>query len=69
MRVSQSILAGLLSLGVLAGCGETLPEQAIIGAGAGAGTAAILDGSIATGAVVGAAGNVAYCQAYPSRCN
>jgi len=69
MRVSQSIYAGLLALGVLAGCGETLPEQAIIGAGAGAGTAAILDGSVATGAVVGAAGNVAYCQTYPERCN
>ena len=53
----------------LAACGDTVPEQAIFGAGAGVGTAAVLDGSLATGAVVGAAGNIAYCQAYPDRCN
>jgi len=52
----------------LAACGGTVPEQALFGAGAGAGTAAVLDGSLATGAVVGAAGNVAYCQTYPDRC-
>jgi len=53
----------------LAACGETVPEQAIFGAGAGVGTAAVLDGSLAAGAVVGAAGSIAYCQAYPDRCN
>jgi hypothetical protein len=64
-------LGGLALISVLglAGCGGTLPEQALFGAGAGAGTAAVLDGSLATGAVVGAAGNVAYCQTYPDRCN
>jgi hypothetical protein len=60
--------AAIVGLAVLAGCGESLPEQALLGAGAGAGTAAVLNGSIATGALVGAAGNVAYCKAYPSRC-
>ncbi|MRU14273.1 hypothetical protein FDP25_02405 [Roseovarius sp. A21] len=53
----------------LAACGDSVPEQALFGAGAGVGTAAVLDGSLAAGAVVGAAGNVAYCQAYPDRCN
>ncbi len=52
----------------LAGCGDNLGEQALYGAGAGAATAAVLDGDIATGAVVGAAGNALYCQTYPSRC-
>lgn len=52
----------------LAACGGTVPEQAIFGAGAGAGTAAVLDGNIAAGAVVGAAGNIAYCQTFPDRC-
>jgi uncharacterized ferredoxin-like protein len=52
----------------LAGCGDTLGEQALYGAGAGAATAAVVDGDIATGAVVGAAGNALYCQNYPSRC-
>nr|WP_309501886.1 hypothetical protein [uncultured Roseovarius sp.] len=52
----------------LSGCGGTVPEQAIFGAGAGAGTAAVLDGNIAAGAVVGAAGNIAYCQTFPDRC-
>ncbi|MHA7850124.1 hypothetical protein [Roseovarius sp.] len=60
--------AAIVGLAVLAGCGESLPEQALLGAGAGAGTAAVLNGSIATGALVGAAGNVAYCKAYPGRC-
>lgn len=53
---------------VLAGCGDTLGEQALIGAGAGAGTAVLLDGDVAAGAAIGAAGNVLYCQQYPSKC-
>jgi hypothetical protein len=59
----------LISQSGLAACGGTVPEQALFGAGAGMGTAAVLDGDMATGAVVGAAGNIAYCQAYPDRCN
>lgn len=55
-------------LGALAGCGDTIPEQAVFGAGAGAGTAAILDGNILAGAVAGGAANVAYCQTFPERC-
>ncbi|MFY9238603.1 MAG: hypothetical protein WAO78_07000 [Roseovarius sp.] len=58
----------LLAAGTLTACGGTLPEQAIFGAGAGAGTAAVLDGNILAGAAVGAAGNVAYCQTFPDRC-
>ncbi|WP_306155029.1 hypothetical protein [Roseovarius sp. MMSF_3281] len=58
----------LVSVLGLAACGGTVPEQALFGAGAGVGTAAVLDGNLAAGAVVGAAGNVAYCQAYPHRC-
>jgi hypothetical protein len=65
------ILKGLALSSILglAACGGSVPEQALFGAGAGVGTAAVLDGSLAAGAVVGAAGNVAYCQAYPDRCN
>ena len=69
MRVSHSIFAGLLALGGLVACGDTVGEQAVIGGAAGAGTAAVLDGNILAGAAVGAAGNVAYCQAYPHKCN
>jgi len=58
----------ILALLALAGCGDTLGEQSIMGAGAGAGVAAVLDGNVALGALVGAAGNVAYCERYPSRC-
>jgi len=62
-------LAVLLAvLGGLSACGDTLGQQALIGAGAGAGTAIVLDGDVATGAIVGAAGNVAYCQLYPEQC-
>ena len=58
----------VLALGVLAACGETIGEQAVIGGVAGAGTAAVLDGNILTGAAVGAAGNTIYCQANPGKC-
>lgn len=59
---------GVFALGALAACGDTVPEQALIGGGAGALTTAVVGGSVVTGAAVGAAGNVVYCQAYPSRC-
>lgn len=58
---------GILAL-ALAGCGETPLEQALYGAGAGAGSALILAGDAGTGAVLGAVGNLAYCQTYPQRC-
>ena len=59
----------ILLLTALAACGDTLGKQALIGGGAGLGTAAVLDGNLAAGALVGAAGNVAYCQSFPERCN
>ncbi len=65
VRKSFAALAALL---MLAACGDTVGEQALIGAGAGAATAAVLDGDIVAGAAVGAAGNTLYCQQYPSRC-
>ena len=68
MRFTFILLLSVVALASLSACGDTLAEQAVIGAGAGAGTALILDGSVAGGALVGAAGNVAYCQAYPGRC-
>lgn len=60
-----TLVAAILALGA---CGDTLGEQALLGAGAGATGAAVLDGDPLTGAAVGAAANIAYCQRYPSRC-
>ena len=54
--------------GGVAACGDTFGEQALYGAGAGAGAAAILDSNVFTGAALGLAGNVYYCQENPSRC-
>ncbi|RKF14915.1 hypothetical protein D6850_08590 [Roseovarius spongiae] len=62
------IAAAVLALGALGACGDTFGEQALLGAGAGAGTAAVLDGNILAGAAVGGAANVAYCQTYPDKC-
>jgi hypothetical protein len=59
----------LLGLLGLAACGDTVVEQAAIGGVGGLGASAVLGTSLAGGAVVGAAGNVAYCQAFPDRCN
>ena len=61
-------VTAVLALTGLAACGDTLGEQALIGGAVGAGTAAAVDGDVTTGAVVGAAGNVAYCRTYPNRC-
>ncbi|QFT93449.1 hypothetical protein FIU86_11410 [Roseovarius sp. THAF9] len=55
-------------LGPLAACGNTVPEQALFGGAAGTGAAAVVGGSLLTGAAVGAAGNVAFCQVYPEKC-
>ncbi len=67
MRTSKLWIALALLTG-LAACGDTFGEQAIFGGAAGAGTAAVFDGDILTGAAVGAAGNVLYCQRYPEKC-
>lgn len=61
--IATAALAGL------AACGDTMGDQALIGAGAGAATAVVLDGKPFTGAVVGAAGNLLYCQTNPSKCS
>ncbi|SDO40325.1 hypothetical protein SAMN05216196_105194 [Lutimaribacter pacificus] len=64
----KPILFAFAAAGALAGCGDTPLEQGLMGAGAGAAGAAVLDTSVAGGALVGAVANVAYCQQYPSRC-
>ncbi|KPP88677.1 MAG: hypothetical protein HLUCCO07_11635 [Rhodobacteraceae bacterium HLUCCO07] len=69
MQIKHTIRAlALASLGLVAACGDTAVEQALMGGGAGAATAIVVNGSVGTGAVVGAAANVAYCQTYPARC-
>ena len=68
MRFKPRFMLAVVALAGLAACGDTFGEQALIGAGAGAGTAAVVGGNVGTGALVGAAGNVAYCQTYPGRC-
>ena len=67
MSMRKLILA-VSACGALAACGDTLSEQAIGGAAIGAGAAAITSGSLAQGAAIGAAGNIAYCQLNPGRC-
>jgi hypothetical protein len=69
MRTPLTIkFVAIAALGFTAACGDTAVEQALMGGGAGAATSLVLDGNVATGAIVGAAANVAYCQKYPTRC-
>ena len=65
----KTITLALAACATLAACGDTIAEQGIGGAAIGAGAAAVTKGSIAQGAAIGAAGNIAYCQLYPGRCN
>ncbi|MFK7941065.1 MAG: hypothetical protein AB8B82_16920 [Roseovarius sp.] len=62
MFTKIKLTLAMLGLTGLVACGDTAVEQALLGGGAGAGTAILLDGDILTGAAVGAAGNVIYCQ-------
>lgn len=67
MRITKWVAGAICAL-TLAACGDTVAEQGLIGAGAGAGTAVLIDGNPVTGAVVGGVANVAFCQRYPHRC-
>nr|WP_114966716.1 hypothetical protein [Alkalilacustris brevis] len=67
MRKMAGIL-GVVGLLGLAACGENIGQQAILGGGTGAVAGAVVGGDPITGAAVGAAGNVAFCQLYPERC-
>lgn len=54
--MSKGFLLTVLAIcGALAGCGDTVGEQALYGAGAGVAGAAVLDGDVVTGAAVGPA--------------
>jgi len=68
MQVRKSLPISFCLLAGLAACGNTAPEQALFGGAAGAGTAVVVGGSVLTGAALGAAGNVAFCQVYPNKC-
>ncbi|CUH69099.1 hypothetical protein TL5118_03058 [Thalassovita autumnalis] len=61
-------ILAVLGATALSACGDSVAERALYGAGAGVATAAVVDGNLGTGAVAGAAANVAYCELYPSRC-
>ncbi len=61
MQTSRIFLVVAACAG-LAACGETTGEQAVIGGGAGALGAVVLDANPVVGAAVGAAGNVLYCK-------
>ena len=57
-KLRLTVVAGLLALSA---CGETILEQGLLGAGAGAGTAIALGGDVKSGAVLGAGVNI-FCQ-------
>ena len=57
----------LAAMATVTACGDTMGQQAVIGAGAGAATAAVLDGNLLAGAAIGAAGTTPYCQSRPGR--
>lgn len=64
----RALCITLFACGGLAACGGTVGEQALAGGAVGAGAAAITSGSLLQGAAIGAAGNLAYCQLNPGKC-
>ena len=67
-RRKGPVLGAMLALAALGACGQTVGEQAVIGGAAGAATGAVVGGDALAGAVVGAGGNVAFCQLNPGQC-
>jgi hypothetical protein len=67
-KIKPGLAIAVVALLGLSACGDTLGEQALLGGAAGAGTAVATGGDAITGAAVGGAANVAYCQTYPERC-
>ena len=67
MRLKLILICGLAA-STLAGCGDNLAKQTFFGAGAGYAGAKILGLDPQGGAIVGAAGNIIYCQENPSKC-
>lgn len=58
-------LKTLLSLSLVAGiaaCGNTVPQQAAVGAAVGAGAAVLTSGTVLQGAAIGAGATVVACQ-------
>ncbi|MEL6376476.1 MAG: hypothetical protein AAFQ04_04645 [Pseudomonadota bacterium] len=68
MRCSKIFPVSFVAMTALAACGDTIPEQAILGGAAGVGGAVVVGAPVLTGAAIGAAGNVAYCQLGPGKC-
>ena len=67
--MQKLVTGGILSATLLlAACGQTVGEQALLGAGVGAVGSAAVGGNALTGAVVGGAANTLFCQANPGRC-
>lgn len=66
---NKSFIAAVIFSALLAGCGDNVTEQTLGGAAIGAGTAVVVSGSVLQGAAIGAAGNLAYCQLNPGKCN
>jgi hypothetical protein len=64
----QKLIAALGLCAGLAACGQTTGEQVVYGAGAGALGSVLLDGNPVTGAAVGVAANLIYCQENPRKC-
>lgn len=68
MRKKLPLSLALVAFVGLAACGDTFGERAIIGAGAGAATAVVLQGNPVAGAIIGSAANVLYCKENRHRC-
>ena len=64
----KTLIVGVALCGSLAACGETIGQQALAGSAIGAGAAVLANGTIAKGVAIGAAGNIAYCQLNPGKC-
>ncbi len=67
MQNKLSIVA-ISALLALSACGETLLQQGLMGAGAGAAAATVMGGDAITGAALGSAANVLYCRRNPGSC-
>ncbi|WP_299024216.1 hypothetical protein [uncultured Sulfitobacter sp.] len=63
------IILTIAVVGSIAACGDTIPEQAAVGAAVGAGAAVVTSGAVLQSAAIGAGATVLACQSKLVDCN
>ncbi|MEP1768654.1 MAG: hypothetical protein ABJJ53_18700 [Sulfitobacter sp.] len=65
----RKIILACVAATSIAACGNTVPQQAAVGAAVGAGAAVVTSGAVLQSVVIGAGASVVACQTKLVNCN